>query len=107
MQRHMQSFVGVAISKSLGCTFFSQFFFFKPLAMPGRDVSENVLYLSCLFHLHISAVRNIISKFIHALNVEFSQHLSVSFRLLKEVSIKCCNAIVRLNRWRGKDSCNN
>lgn len=79
MQKHMQSFVGVVISKSLGCTFFSQFsffFFLKPLAIPGSDMSENALCLSCLFHLCISAVRNIIGEFIHALNAVFPAFIS-------------------------------
>lgn len=39
-------------------------------------MSKNVLYLSWIFHLHISAVRNII-EFIHALNGGVSQHLQV------------------------------
>lgn len=51
--------------------------------MPGRDMSENVLYLSCLFHQHILAVRNIISKFTHALSAEFSQALISFFQIVE------------------------
>lgn len=46
MQRHMQSFVGVAISRSLGCIYFFFSIFFEPRAVPGAVMSKNVLYLS-------------------------------------------------------------